>query len=524
MSFWNRRQQIGPAALIMGIGILLARFMGLIRDKIISYLFGATTESDLYFAAFVIPDFINYLLAGAYFSITLIPLLSTRFEKDPEDGLRFFSAVLTWVAILSVAATAVSMVAAHPLARISAPGLPPEALDRLAHFLRIVLPAQIFFLLGACVSSVLYMRKQFLMPALTPIIYNLFIIAGGIILRNRGMEGLCWGVLAGAFTGNFLLPCFALQAGGALRVRPTLRHPALKESLALALPLMLGQSIVVLDEQFLRIFGSLAGIGAISRLNYARRIMMVPVGVVAQAAGVASYPFLSDLAVKNEMQRFQETIRAAARNVLTLLIPLSIWMITAAEPTIRLIFQQGRFSPADTLNTATVLRIMLVSVPLWGWQQILARGYYAVQDTVTPVTTGTAATVAAIPVFYWLTRSFGTLGVAAAGVTSMALYCLALSWRWKRRFGTDAFAGLGRDLLTLFGVTLPAAGVAAGAQYLVSGPSSNLHPIISALITLGASGLVFITVFLLLSRRYAPSHIRPFLERLGPLGRRLLPT
>ncbi len=84
----------------MGVSVLLSRFMGLIRDKVISYLFGATSESDLYFAAFVIPDFINYLLAGAYFSITLIPLLSAYFEKDEEDGWRFFSAVFTWIALL----------------------------------------------------------------------------------------------------------------------------------------------------------------------------------------------------------------------------------------------------------------------------------------------------------------------------------------------------------------------------------------------------------------------------------------
>ena len=85
--------------MIMGVSILVSRFMGLVRDKAISYLFGATNESDLYFAAFVIPDFINYLLAGAYFSITLIPLLADYFERDREDGWRFFSTVFTWIAV-----------------------------------------------------------------------------------------------------------------------------------------------------------------------------------------------------------------------------------------------------------------------------------------------------------------------------------------------------------------------------------------------------------------------------------------
>ncbi len=90
MAFWKNRQQIGLAALLIGSGILLSRFMGLFRDKLISLLFGATQESDLYFAAFVIPDFINYLLAGGYFSITLIPFLTRYFQESEEEGWRLF--------------------------------------------------------------------------------------------------------------------------------------------------------------------------------------------------------------------------------------------------------------------------------------------------------------------------------------------------------------------------------------------------------------------------------------------------
>ena len=105
MAFWKTRQQIGLAAMIVGGGILLSRFMGLFRDKLISLLFGATRESDLYFAAFVIPDFINYMLAGGYFSVTLIPFLTKYFEEDEQDGWRFFSSVFFWVTVSICALT-----------------------------------------------------------------------------------------------------------------------------------------------------------------------------------------------------------------------------------------------------------------------------------------------------------------------------------------------------------------------------------------------------------------------------------
>ena len=141
-------------------------------------------------------------------------------------------------------------------------------------------------------SALLYIRKQFLAPALTPLIYNGCIIAGGLLVTGRGMEGFCWGVLFGAALGSFLLPVVAARSSGSplpegipagLRLRFNLRHPLLKRLLLLALPLMLGVSIVAMDEQFVRIFGSMAGEGAVSLLSYARRIMLVPVGVVAQA-------------------------------------------------------------------------------------------------------------------------------------------------------------------------------------------------------------------------------------------------
>ena len=180
---------MGIAALIMAGSVFLSRLMGLVRDKVVSWQFGAGAESDVYFAAFVIPDFLNHLLAGGYISITLIPLLSKRFEEDEADGWRFFSAVFWWAALSIAVLTAVAWIFAPELSQLVGPGFSPEKQARLSHFLRIILPAQVFFLPGACVSALLYIRKQFLTPALTPLIYNGCIIAGGLLVTGRDMEG-----------------------------------------------------------------------------------------------------------------------------------------------------------------------------------------------------------------------------------------------------------------------------------------------------------------------------------------------
>ncbi len=521
MSIFNSRQQMGWAALIMGGSIFLSRFMGLIRDKTISYLFGATTESDLYFAAFVIPDFINYLLAGAYFSITLIPLLAVYFEEDEEDGWLFFSTIFTWIGLSITILTVAAMGLAPWLARLAAPGLDETSVARLALFLRIILPAQICFLLGSCLSAILFLRKQFTVPALTPLVYNLLIIMGGVLLHRQGMVGFCWGVLAGSILGNLLLPYLAVRQGGGLKLRFSLRHPGLGKFALLALPLMVGQSVVVLDEQLVRIFGSLAGTGAISWLNYARRIMLVPVGVVAQAAGVASYPFLAELAARDEHTRFHQTLNSALRTVLTLLIPLSIWMMAVSEPTIRLIFEQGRFSAADTGHTARLLLVLLPVVFCWGIQQVIGRAFYARQDTVTPAVLGTLVTLISVPLYHLLAEHFHATGVAAASAISIALYTGILSFRWKRRFGGEAFSGMGMDMVKITLLSIVGA-IPAMLVMRLGCIDPAKHPYLASMGEIAVSGACFGLVFGILALAFIPSLMQPFLERLGPFGRACL--
>ncbi|MCE5334426.1 MAG: murein biosynthesis integral membrane protein MurJ [Desulfobacteraceae bacterium] len=521
MAFWKTRHQMGLAALIMGASILLSRFMGLIRDKLISLLFGATQESDLYFAAFVIPDFINYLLAGGYFSITLIPFLAQHFEKDPEEGWKFFSTVFFWITAAISVLTLSAMIFAPRLAFLAAPGITPEASERLAFFLRIILPAQVFFLCGSCMSALLYLRKQFFVPALSSVVYNLWIIGGGVLMRHRGMEGFCWGVLVGSFVGNFLLPFLAARTGDGLKMRLCLYHPGLKRYFLMALPLMIGKSITIVDEQFIRIFGSLAGVGAISWLSYARRIMLVPVSVVAQAIGVASYPFLSELYAKREFPRFFSTVRAALQNVITLLIPLSLWMMLVAEPTVRLIFQQGRFGAADTANTTRLLQQLLICVTCWGYQQVLGRAFYARMDTLSPAILGSAVTVLVIPVFYVLTKTMGPMGVALASASSIVAYSLFLTIWWRVKEGREAFKGLLSSTAKVLAVSLASA-VPAWVSGKANAFDAQGSPYLAALFELTLSGILFGGSFALLSSFFIPELARPFLERTGPVGRFLL--
>ena len=524
MSFFakiNARQQMGIAALIMGFSVLISRFMGLFRDKVISWQFGASGETDLYFAAFILPDFLNYLLAGGYVSITLIPLLSKLMEKDTEDAWKFFSTVFCWATGVVVLLSLILWIFAPYIVPFLAPGFEHAQLLRLTDFLRIILPAQICFLPGACFTALLYIRKQFTIPALVPLIYNGMILLCGVSFPYlgiaEGMEGFCWGVLLGAFLGSLYLPYLAAKAGG-IRLSFHWKHVCLKRFLYLALPLMIGQSVVVLDEQFIRIFGSMAGTGEVSLLSYARRIMMVPVGVVAQAAGVASFPFLAGLFAKNDMESFCETLQRALKNTLVIVLPVTLYMIAAAKPTLGFIFEGGQFGMAESLSAAPYLQLMLLAVPFWCIQQILGRSFYAMENTVTPAVVGTVVTIAIVPFYLYCSPRFGGMAVAFLTSSSIVLYALALCFA-GRKFFQKAYQGILCLLLKNMLCNCIPFLLCLAAGYCLEACLQGKMPLLWVQgIEICLGGVVFLFSYLLAAKLFLPENITlllsPFLRRL----------
>lgn len=534
MGMLSGTQRMGAAALLLAAASILSRLMGLVRDKIISWQFGAGGEADMYFAAFVIPDIINYMLAGGFMSITIIPLLSRRFAEDEGDAWQFFSCVFCWMLTASTLLTAFGILLAPQLAGIVAPGFSPAQLERLAFFMRIILPAQIFFLCGACVTALLYLRRQFRVPALTPLVYNGCIILGGVLLpclplalghaqdyaealRETGMTGYCVGVTIGAAIGAFALP-LAVARQGVFVLCPRWRHPLMGKFLCIALPLMLGQTVIMLDEQFLRVFGSLVGDGAVSLLNYARRIAQVPVGLVGQAAAVASYPFLVALLTRNDLKGFDATLRTALHNGLGFLVPCSLWMAAAAWPVVATIFQGGRFGTAEVLATTPLTQLLLAPTPFWLLYMVLVRAYYAHGDTITPAVTGTLVTLCCLPIYYFWAVPQGAWAIAALSGLSVTIYVLWLMGIWWRRHGGGAFCGLTTLLARTLCCCMPAGALAwyAAQMIMQTAPQLALGPLLTACVALSASGLVFALSFLPLAWFVVPVW-RALLQRV--LGR-----
>ncbi len=503
---------MGAAAAVVSASILISRLLGLGREALLAALIGVNAEGDLYRDAFLIPDFLNYLLAGAYLTITLIPILSHHLEMgDDAAASRAFTSVFRFVGWAIVGLTAVMWVLADPLISVVFPRVSDP--DRLVSLTRIVLPAQVFLVMGALLMAVQYTHRRFLFPALAPIIYNLGIIAGGLVgaaMGEAGPEGFLWGAVIGSAIGNFGLQWFGARSTGTWLTTVPSGQSSVREYLVLALPLMLGQSIAVLDEQFVKLFGQI-DVGATAALSFARQLNMVPVGVIAQAAGVAAFPFLARLAAGGDLDGLTRTTGRAARNTVFVAAGATAALIVLARPLVSVLYERGEFTAADGSVVARLLVLYAFSIPAWGLHQILSRHFYAKRMMWRVVLIGTVGTLIAIPVWLGLYEARGVEGFALASTLVMTAYALALLVAW----GLDSGWAPVRALVPSMLRGLLAAGLAAVVAFsvMVSMFGTDYLDLWESIAAAILGGLTAIAVFLGVSYLLRAPELRDLVRR-----------
>jgi putative peptidoglycan lipid II flippase len=502
---------MGTAAAVVSGSVLLSRLLGLGREALLASLIGVNVEGDLYRQAFTIPDLLNYLLAGAYLTITLIPILSRHLESgDAEGASRAFTSVFRFVSLGILTLTALMWVFADPLVSLAFPEVVAEH-DRLVALTRLVLPAQVFLVIGALLVAVQYAHRRFLVPALAPLVYNLGIIGGGLIGAMTGdpsPESFLLGAVLGAAVGNFGLQWFGARKTGTWLLKPR-GESAVREYLVMALPLMIGQSVAVLDEQFVRFFGQVEE-GATSALSFARQLNMVPVGVIAQAAGVAAFPFLARLAARGDDSELIETTGRAARKTLFVASAATAILVVLARPAVRLLYQYGEFTGDDADLVARLLMIYAFSIPAWGMHQILVRHFYAKRRMWTPVVIGTAFTLAAIPIWLGLHAILGIEGFALASTLVISGYALAMLIAWGYDSG---WAAVGRLAPSLGRGLVAAAAAALVSLPLVRALDGLGSGVLAATVTLVVGGVTALAAFVAVSYLIGSPELRDLTQR-----------
>ena len=449
------------ATLVLMGSTLASRALGLLREALLAARLGTGSEADAYATAFQLPDLVNTLLAGGFLSLSFVPLyLESLRNRGKESAARFLGGVALILGGAGAVAVLLMAVFARPALRFLVPGLVgTPAMEHAVHLTRILLPAQVCFLMAGAWNGAQYAHRRFLVPAIAPLVYNIGIIAGGWFLApTMGAEGFAWGVLAGAVVGHLLLQAYGLWLSKAGVSFPKDVGPELRAFLWRSLPLMLGLTLGFFSEFLLRRQAGYLGTGAVAQASYAFRLMMVLVALFGQSTGVASYPYMVDLVAKEDWTRLHELIRTSLRRLATFLVPVSFFAAVLAPDLVRLAFRRGKFGDDAVVVVASHMAIMVWCVYPWCVQIVLARALYARGKFWLGAALGTLCVLLAWPAWSLSVELWGRTGLGIGLLLLVGIQALVFfgAW-WRAPLGAQAFTGLGRLLLEIILVSGPAA-------------------------------------------------------------------
>ncbi len=484
------------AGLVMAL-FVLSRLTGLARQIIVGALFGTSPAYDAYVAAFRLPDMLFQLVAGGALVSALLPTYTTvRTREGEARGWHLVSEVATLVVVVLLVAAGLMALFARPLvAHILVPDFPPERQALTASLLRVLLLSTVIFGASGLAMSVLNAHRHFFLPALAPALYNLGIILGAVVLGPRwGVHGLAWGVVAGAAMH------FGVQVPGLVRVgmryRPaiSLADPAVRNVLRLMGPRVAGLAAVQINFLVNTILASGLSAGSLSALDYAFRVMLLPLGIFAQAVATAAFPTFAQQVADENVAGMRGTLAALARAILFLTIPAAVGLILLARPLVIVLFQRRAFDATSTHLTVMALRAYAVGLCGHALVEILARAFYSLHDTRTPVTIGIAAMAMNVALNVWWVRVWGHTGLALANSVATLLEALALYLVLGRRLGgliTRAMAmAIARQVLAAGGMAVALLGLARVAN------AWPALPLLAVGIALGAGVYLAIAVLL----------------------------
>jgi putative peptidoglycan lipid II flippase len=469
------KTQIARAAGLVMALFVVSRALGLLREMVISHQFGTGGDLDAYLAAFRLPDILFQIVAGGALASAFIPTFTVYLAQDDDHhAWRLASAVINLVLLLTTSLAAVAALAAPWLVRtVVAPGFEPDRQMLTTDLMRWMLLTPTIFGISGVVMGILNARQHFLLPALAPIVYNLGIIAGALLLApDLGIRGLALGVVAGA-AGHLLVQVPGLVRHG-LRYHPILglRDAGVREVGQLMLPRVLGLAAVQINFLVNTILSSGLMAGSLAALNYAWLLMLLPQGIFAQSVATAAFPTFSEQAAHDRRPEMRSTLAATLRAVLYLTLPAAAALAVLRQPLVQIVFERGAFTAASTHMVTWALALFVLGLPAHAVVEIVVRAFYAMHDTKTPVGVGVTAmalnvalSLAFIPAFEalgWMPHGGLALSNSLATTAEMAVLLILLRHRLGGLEGWEMLHSLGRMALAAGAMAAVAAAVAGG--------------------------------------------------------------
>ena len=426
------------SGLLVSVCTFLSRILGLARDSALAFVLGASAGADAFFVAFKIPNFFRRLFAEGAFAQAFVPVLSDYRVNQGHDAVRELVSVVTGsLALVLLGVTALFMATAPWVIFVFAPGFVdnPEQSQLAATLLTVTFPYLLFISLTALAGGILNAHGEYGVPAITPIFLNIVLLIATLGFAQSAAQAelaVAWGVFfAGVVQLLFQVPFLARLK---LLPRPRLgfSHPGVKRILILMGPALFGVSVSQINLLLDTVLASFLETGSITWLYLSDRLYELPLGIFAIAISTVILPSLSRSFAGQSGERFANTLDWGLRVLLLIAIPSSIALYVLAEPLIATIFYRGELTVNDVQMAANSLQAYSLGLVFMMLIKVLAPGYYARQDTKTPVKVGVIAMIANMVFNLILVWPFGHVGLALATSMSAALNAGLLWWGLKR--------------------------------------------------------------------------------------------
>lgn len=390
-----RQTNILTAATVIMSTVLVSRLLGLLKNRLLTARF-TPDEIGIYFAAFRLPNMLFDLLVLGVLSTAFIPVFTKYLAEGREkEGWYISSAIINIGALIFIVLSALFILFTEPICRLIAPGLTSTQISQMVAFTRIMIVGQaLFLLIGNFLTGILQSYKHFLVPALAPITYNIGIILGILFLTpSVGLYAPVWGVVIGSVLFMAIQIPFVRAVGFRHKWTLDYKNPGVKKIGKLMLPRTLGLAVNQINLTVNLALSSLLGARSITVLNFAQQLNQFPVSLFGATIAQAALPTLSEESAKDKSENFKTIFLTSFHQILFLVFPAAAILIILRIPAVRLIFGASKFDWPATVLTGRTLAFLSLGLVFESLIHLLARGFYAIQDTKTPVLIGIIAVI-----------------------------------------------------------------------------------------------------------------------------------
>lgn len=443
------------AAVLLGATALASRFLGLIRDRLLAGTFGAGVDLDIYYAAFRIPDLIfTFLVLGAL-SAGFIPFFTKRYAEGKNQAWDFTNTVLHVMGVGLLVFSVLGACFAPWILRLVAPGFDADTLARAVSVSRIMYLSTFFLGVSSVFGGVLQGLKHFTLYAIAPLLYNIGIICGilSATFLGGGIVFVAWGVVLGSVLHVLLQLVGALYAGWRYQALWNWRDTDIRELLLLMGPRIVGLAVSQLNLIVMTAIASLLAAGSITIFNFANNIQYVPIGIIGISFAIAAFPSLSEQAAQKNRTQMRATISETTRNILFLIIPLSVVFLLLRIQIVRVVLGAGVVGWNETIITAHTLAFFVLSLFAQALIPLFVRVFFAYKNTAAPALIAVCTALVNTTLAWVWSGTFGVVGIAMAFSLASILQLVLLWFFVSRKLG-----GLdeGRVLKSLITISLSA--------------------------------------------------------------------